>query len=267
LTSRFSHITNAAAELRRYASAGIPVLNLLLERGAPQLCGVVILIGCATEQPRPSPPAPPSSPPASPAAETDGRAPRTWSDSIEAIEAAGIRAADGRVARIGAELRIQLLNGRTAIFKDDTTKLSLSPARRYAGYLKAIHSHIVHLVPYEGTGRYLIVDDSTGDTTTVSGLPVPSPNGERFVLTSMAGEEDMDASVIEVWQMVGRKPQIEFWHDTEKEPWEPSDPVWRDSVTIDFVKNSHSDPSEPYVRTRGRLTRSDTAWVLLDSPR
>jgi len=241
---------------------------MLLKRIAPPICGVLVLIGCAVENSRSSPPAPPSTPPAAvPSPATAPKPPMTWSDSIEATEVAGIRAAEGRVSRIGRELRIQLLNGRTLVFKDDTTRLSVLPARRYVGYLKAIHSHIIHLVPYEGTGRYLMVDDSTGDTTTVSGLPVPSPDGTRFVLTSMAGQEDTDASVIEVWQMVNRKPEIEFWHDTNKEPWEPSDAVWRDSVTIDFVKNSHSDPSQPYVKTRARLTRADTTWVLSDSPR
>ena len=241
---------------------------MLQKRIAPLICGLLVLIGCAAENSRSSPPAPPSIPPAAvPSPATEPKPPMTWSDSIEATEVAGIRAADGKVSRIGRELRIQLLNGRTLVFKDDTTRLSVLPARRYAGYLKAIHSHVIHLVPYEGTGRYLIVDDSTGDTTTVSGLPVPSPDGTRFVLTSMAGEEDTDASVIEVWQMVNRKPEIEFWYDTNKEPWEPSDAVWRDSVTIDFIKNSHSDPSQPYVKTRARLTRSDTTWVLSDSPR
>src|SRR6266550_4400324 len=241
---------------------------MLKTRIAALICGIAVSIGCAAENSRSSSPALPSVPPAGVQAPViEAKPPLTWSDSIEATEVAGIRAAEGRVSRIGRELRIKLLNGRTLVFKDDTAKLSVLPARRYEGYLKVIHSHVIHLVPYEGTGRYLIVDDSTGDSTTVSGSPVPSPDGRRFVLTSMAGEEDTDASVIEVWRMVNRKPEIEFWHDTEKELWEPSDAVWRDSVTIDFIKNSHSDPSEPYVKTRGRLTRSDTTWVFADSTR
>lgn len=37
--------------------------------------------------------------------------------------------------------------------------------------------------------------------------------------------------------------------------------VWRDSVTIDFMKNTNSDPDNPfrYVKTPARLTRTGTA--------
>lgn len=238
------------------------------KRAIAKLVSIVALsIGCAAEGSRNSPPPPPSTLPAEiPVPVTAASPPMTWSDSIEATEVAGIRASEGKVTRVGRELRIQLLNGRTIVFRNDTTQ-SVSPAPRYAGYVKAIHSHIVHLVPYEGTGRYLIVDDSTGDSTIISGPPVPSPDGTRFTLTSMAGEEDTDPSVIEIWRMVGRKPELEFSYDTDKEPWEPSDAVWRDSVTVDFIKNSHSDPSEPYVKTGGRLIRSGATWILADSAR
>ncbi|HYS68888.1 MAG TPA: hypothetical protein VEM14_01500 [Gemmatimonadaceae bacterium] len=79
------------------------------------------------------------------------------------------------------------------------------------------------------------------------------------------GEEDTDESVIEVWRMVGRKPENEFSYDTSHEPWEPSDPVWVDSVTIDFTKNSHSDPSQPYIKKPGRLKWTGTTWSASES--
>jgi hypothetical protein len=98
-------------------------------------------------------------------------APLSWSDSIRAAELAGIRAADGKVVRNGSELRIQLLNGQPAIFQDDTTLGETFKVYRYAGYLKTIHSHVLHRLPYEGSGVYIVLDDSTGDSTTVAGMP------------------------------------------------------------------------------------------------
>ena len=57
------------------------------------------------------------------------------------------------------------------------------------------------------------------------------------MLTSMAGYgAGYDGSMIEVWRVVGRKPEVEFSYDTENSAWEASDAVWRDSVTIDFDK-------------------------------
>src|ERR1035437_8943986 len=189
----------------------------------------VLLIGCAAESSRPSPPSPP--PPTVTASSTtlaDSSPASSWSDSLEAIEAAGIRAADGKVSRVGPELRIQLRNGTTSVFTRDTTPGQYQ-APRYSGYLKELHSYIVHVVPYEGSGNYHIVDDSTGDSTIVWGMLVPSPDGSRFVLTSQSGEADYDKSVIEVWRMVGRKPENEFSYDSGEDSWDPSNALWRDS--------------------------------------
>jgi hypothetical protein len=65
--------------------------------------------------------------------------------------------------------------------------------------------------------------------------------------------------------MVGRKPEKEFSLDTENLPWQPSDPVWRDSITVDFMKNVFIDFSKPDKRIPGRLTRSGTTWIFSDS--
>jgi hypothetical protein len=171
--------------------------------------------------------------------------------------------ADGKASRAGSELRIKLLSGKTASLFDDTTAGLKTSLPRYAGYLKSIHSHLIHILQYEGSGAYIVVDDSTGDSTIVFGKPVASPDGERFVLTSMAGAgAGYDASIIEVWRMVGRKPEKEFSYDTYDSHWEASDAVWRDSTTIDFDKNTFVSFDKPDTKAPGRLTRTGTTWVF-----
>jgi len=190
------------------------------------------------------------------------RPPMSWSDSLHAFEVAAIAASGGKVSRTNYwELRIKLLNGRTLVLKTDST---IRMSYRYAGYLKGIHSHVVHRVPYEDSGNYLIADDSTGDSTTVWAMPVPSPDGTRFVLTSIDEDEESDVGNISVWRMVGRKPQKEF--SINEGGWRSSDAVWRDSVTIDFMKNTNPDPDNPfrYIKTPARLARTGTTSVLPD---
>ena len=195
--------------------------------------------------------------------------PMEWSDSLDAVEHDSIAASGGRVFRAiygevkYSELRINLLSGRTAVFKPDSTTATY----RYAGYLSAIHSYIVHRVPAEDAGNYLIVDDSTGDTTTVWAVPVPSPDGKRFVLTSLGEDASSDIGNISIWQMVGRKPQKEFSLDDER--WASSDAVWRDSVTVDFTKNTSKDQNNPftYIKTPGRLTRTGTTSFPAANPK
>jgi hypothetical protein len=183
---------------------------------------------------------------------------------LDTAERTALRTSEGKASRLGGELRIQLLNRATITFRDETSAHFLLP--RYAGYLKTIHAHVVHGVPMEGSGYYLVVDDSTGDSTVVYGVPVPSPEGKRFVVMSMvdAGAA-YDPGLIEVWRMIGRRPEKEFSFDTENEPWQPSEPVWRDSITIDFMKNVFVGFSKPYNKTPARLIRSGTSWILLDS--
>jgi hypothetical protein len=185
----------------------------------------------------------------------------SWTDSIDALEREGIREVNGRVSRVGAELRIRLRDGRSLVLKDDTATGPTYILPRYAGYLETIHSHVVHVLPLEVSGNYRIINDSTGDSTVVWGMPVLSPDGRRFVLTSMPSEDGSDIGLIEVWKVVNGKPRNEFTYRTDNETWDPSDAVWRDSLTIEFVKNSRSDPGQPYVKTLGRLNLTGTKWL------
>jgi hypothetical protein len=210
--------------------------------------------------------------PASTVAETTpdstGNQPMEWSDSLDAVEHDGIAASGGRVFRAiygdaeYSELRINLLSGRTAVFKPDSTTATY----RYAGYLRAIHAYIVHRVPAEDPGDYLIVDDSTGNTTRVWAVPVPSPDGKRFALTSLGEDSESDIGNISIWRMVGRKPEKEF--SIDKEDWDSSNAVWRDSVTIDFTKNTSQDQNHPftYIKTPARLTRTGTTSAPPGNP-
>jgi hypothetical protein len=185
---------------------------------------------------------------------------------IDSAELVALRTANGKASRVCGELRISLLNGLTRLFRDDTTAGLKFGLMRYAGYLKPIHSHVVHRYPYEGTGAFLVVDDSTGDARIVFGMPVASPDGKRFVLTSMVDEAGYDPGMIEIWRIAERRPEKEFSYDTEASPWQPSDPEWQDSSTIDFIQNTHNHPGVPYVETPGRLTRSGTTWKFVPAP-
>ena len=237
---------------------------MLRQSLGPVMVAAALSVGCSVESSHPPLPAPPPRAPTVSVSNAGSSVPSNVADSIDAVEAVAIRSAQGRVSRAGSELRIQLLDGRIAVLQDDTTEGVHFALLRYAGYLKAIHSHVVHRIPYEGIGAYLVISDSTGDSTIVFGMPVMSPDGTRFVFTSMAGEADYDPALIEVWRMVARRPEKEFSYDSGKDdPWDPSDAVWRDSTTIDFVKNSRL---APYPTAPGRLVRTGTTWAMSEPP-
>jgi hypothetical protein len=241
---------------------------MLNKRLRPAISALLLSIGCsAPSERRPVAEQAPQSPPGASTSLPDSSPQIAAPTDVDSTESAAMRTAEGRVSRAGPELRIKLLDGRIAVLVDDTTPGMKFGLPRYAGYLKAIHSHAVNRIPYEGSGAYIVIDDSTGDSTIVFGMPVVSPDGTRFALTSEAGEASYDPGLIEVWRMVARKPENEFSYRTEQEPWEASDAVWRDSVTVGFIKNVYpGSMDKPRIKVHGRLTRIGTTWVLSESP-
>ena len=185
---------------------------------------------------------------------------------IDSLEVVAFPSSNGKASRACGELRIRLLNGRTALFTDDTVPSPHFGLSRYAGYQQKIHSHIVHHYNYEGSGAWVVVDDSTGDSRIVFGQPVASPDGQRFVLTSMADEAGYDPGMIEIWRIVNRRPEKEFSYDTGEARWQASDPVWVDSSTIDFIKNTYTSMSEPDLESPGRIVRAGTTWTFAPDP-
>jgi hypothetical protein len=186
--------------------------------------------------------------------------------SIDSAETSALYTSHGKAERACGTLRIRLLNGQIAVLKDDTTAGGKFGLYRYVKYLTPIHSHVIHRYPYEGTGAFIIVDDSTGASRIVFGMPVASPDGKRFVVTSMEDEAGYDPGMIEIWRMVNRRPEKEFSYDTESSPWQASDPGWVDSSTVDFIKNTYTRMGEPDIVSPGRIVRSGTAWSFATPP-
>jgi hypothetical protein len=176
----------------------------------------------------------------------------------DSAETKAIQTAEGRVSRVGRELRVRFAGGRTGVYLTEGEERG---TYRYLGYLKPMRAHVINARGMSGRGAFYVVDDSTADSIKVWGKPVLSPDGTRFVLMSMSDFADYDPTLIEIWRVVNRKPEREF--SIEPEEYEPSDPVWRDSTTIDFIKNKvEGPPDKPYMKTPARLSRIGGKWVI-----
>lgn len=177
---------------------------------------------------------------------------------LDRVEKAANPAAGGKVSRAGKELRVELIGGRTVEFPDSEREVY-----RYAGYVGALCSHIINRLGGEGSGVFLVVHDSTGDTTAkLHAAPVVSPDGTRFAVTSMSGEADYDANVVEIWRIAEGKPEKEF--SIEPEGYQPSDAVWRDAQTLDFTKNVDVGPfpGVSFKKTPARVRHTPDGWVV-----
>ena len=191
---------------------------------------------------------------------TPVRAPGQTPDTVEI---SALKTAEGNVSRSGVQLRIRLPAGRTVILRDDTTAGMPFIQHRYTAYLKRIRSHLIELRRYEG-GSYLLVDDSTGIKTRIPGVQVISPDTKRFVSMSFDIGAGCDPNLIEVWNVEARRPRKEF--SFESESWGPSDAVWRDSLTVDFIENSFVGSFDSFRKVPARLIRKGRTWTIARLP-
>jgi len=154
--------------------------------------------------------------------------------------------------------------GPPVVLQDDTTEGARFVRHAYRAHLASIGAHLVELRHYEGSS-YLLIDARSGAATPLSGPPVVSPDGRRFVTTSMDLEAGYDPNEIEIWRVTDSVRQLEFSH--RPDGWGPSDAVWRDTATIELRKHEMApDGSSPRV-TPLRLTRDGTTWSLHDLSR
>lgn len=145
------------------------------------------------------------------------------------------------------------------------TDAAEDPYRAYRshGDVAALAAKLVQVSFFEG-GAWLLVAHGTGDTTRVAGPPVVSPDGARFVATSLDLVAGHDPNLLEVWRVTeaGFEPE----YTQRPTGWGPSDARWIGPDTVAFLRNVVDDRLT-YTRTPMLLVRRDGAWWLaIDIP-
>jgi hypothetical protein len=117
---------------------------------------------------------------------------------------------------------------------------------------------------------YVVVNLATGDTASVVGLPVSSPDGRRFALASTDVEGHELPNVVEVWRLTsGGVPVREYASDgrsSEVTAWGPDSVTWRDTTSLFFVQRPAltSDGRPRTSRRVKRLSAGADGWTISD---
>jgi hypothetical protein len=96
------------------------------------------------------------------------------------------------------------------------------------------HYYLVRAIGYEGAG-YLLVCQKTGQTISLFGPPVFSPDGQRFVDVSLDLDAGYHPNLIGIYKMDADKYAIEWSHAYEGMKG-PANPVWLDNTAIVFFE-------------------------------
>ncbi|MFL5560992.1 MAG: hypothetical protein ACJ79K_05915 [Gemmatimonadaceae bacterium] len=102
--------------------------------------------------------------------------------------------------------------------------------------------------------RMLLLNEQTGDTTEISGVPVASPNRKRLlVIPYVFGPE----SSVEIWSLATGAPRYEFGFGDDET--RPIDGEWKDDSTVIYrAVPLHPGPKADTVRMQ--FPFRDGAW-------
>jgi hypothetical protein len=145
-------------------------------------------------------------------------------------------------------------------FDDDVDGGDLMRLHIYRGRLAA-RFIVLEVIYYEG-GQFLLVDERTGDAEPIDAMPLVSPDGARFVTTSLDLVAGHQPNRIAVYRL---EPGgiVEEWAETPRD-WGPSHAEWIDPANIRFRSNVIDTSAQPHSVSQSvlRLERTDGGWAL-----
>jgi hypothetical protein len=186
---------------------------------------------------------------------------RAFVDSVRSAEARRLEDAAGTVHR--ASLTRLVVTPRAAppvTLEDDVTGGDLLRLHVYRGRLLD-RFVVLEVIFYEG-GQFLLVDEHSGEERIIDGLPVGSPDGTRFVTTSLDLVAGHQANRIAIYRV--RDGAIEREWAEEPRGWGPSEAEWIEPGVVRFRRNVIDTNTQPHAVSQavGWVDYTATGWRL-----
>ena len=184
-------------------------------------------------------------------------------DCARTIEDRRLPVAEG-VERQGDTLLLSLSSGDTLRLADRSG--GDHSARYYFSYQDRWPDRGYYLLQkqyYEGSA-FLLVDDSTGSTTTLADWPLRTSDGRRFAVLSLDLVAGYGPNTLQIWDFEGGSPTRQW--ETEPSQWGPVDGSWVGSDTLRFVQHGFcgelGGSGRQMCDRPAVLIRSGGAWHL-----
>lgn len=179
--------------------------------------------------------------------------------AIEARQLPGVNS----VERRGDTLALALEDGDTLRLVDREGDPSDVIHYSYQDHWPDVGLVLVQVQYYEGS-EYLLVDASSGASTTLPHWPLRSPDGRRFAVLSLDLAAGYGPNTLQIWDLVDGDP-VRLW-ETEPEDWGPAEGEWEDPTTLRFTRRGFcEDPAGPgreVCDTPALLRQSGGSWRL-----
>lgn len=186
---------------------------------------------------------------------------RAFVDSVRSSEARRLAGAAATVRR--ASLTRLIVTPRAAApitLDDDVTGGDLMRLHIYRARLLD-RFIVLEVIFYEG-GQFLLVDEQTGAQHDIDGMPVASPDGARFVTTSLDLVAGHQANRIAIYRVTA-DGIVREWAEEPRE-WGPSQAEWIEPGTVRFRANVIDLDAQPHTiaQTVAWVDRTPSGWRL-----
>src|SRR3989454_1060770 len=166
----------------------------------------------------------------------------------------------GRGDRVSGTLRLRLANGQTFQLVDKIEDGGEYRRYVYDRWVSEASLHVVTLHLYEG-GGYVVVHGGVASEAWLTGPPVVSPDGRRFVTISSELDDFYSPNRLEIWQIDKTGLVREFAIDGEH-AWGPEKATWVDAATVQFVRVRIDRAGSQDERVPVRLLKRGDHWTL-----
>ncbi len=160
------------------------------------------------------------------------------------------------VKRVGKKL-ILYCGKKKVVFTDSGMGDKDVQVYSFTGYYKDAKLFLVSAGFYEGHALY-IINEKTGEKTTVWGVPVFSPDLKKFVCVSMDMEAGYSPNGIQIWEKRGNSFVKKYEKSLE---WGPADPEWKNNKNIKLIKYERTKNCS-YMKFNAYISGNGKSWVL-----
>jgi hypothetical protein len=162
------------------------------------------------------------------------------SPAFDTSETRNLEADASLAKRTGDTLTISISGNKKLYFVNDTSETDYANYY-YMGKMKNTNQCLISEIYYEGSG-YSLINYQTGDTTTLSGKPVLSPDKKYFI----CGNADLMAGFnINGFELFENLPKPKFLSARELMKWGPEQIKWVNDTVL-LVKATVLDSTAEY---------------------
>ena len=189
---------------------------------------------------------------------------------IQALEPKALGAADAHTERQRSRLTLHLKSGTAKIYDDRPECKIPDKESKFQMYVLVAHASsrntfVLAKLYYESV-EYLLVDDATGDETTLRSFPIFSPSGDHVLVLLMNDEQVGFA--MQIWRRAGDTFVLDWSGSPHAKGMYTSYELlsWSSENTIELQAETSFEPPKPSVKKRFELRYSAHNWNVVEIP-